>query len=200
VGFPQWISRIFTPPSASFVQLSVPSASGCLTPTLVHDKKLLINDIVLRIRNWNVSVVLLFDSLVLYIEYSSAYVFLAVNHMRGGGRRAQLLSKIHETFRREEGPQLCILGRYEAVELRDNERALRSVMRSAPWEKGGVLKAVANVTEKIAQLLLGMEPGRSKLRLTNLSLNLTGTENMVTAASRCRIQEQEPCPTFLCNQ
>jgi len=33
------------------------------------------------------------------------------------------------------------------VELRDNERALRSVMRNAPWKKGGVLKAVANVNE-----------------------------------------------------
>jgi hypothetical protein len=64
VGFPQWISRIFTPPSACFVQLSVPSASGCLTASLVHDKKLLMNDIVFRIRNWNVSVVSLFDSLV----------------------------------------------------------------------------------------------------------------------------------------
>ncbi len=135
MGFPQWISRIFTPRSTCFVQLSVPSASGCLTPFLVDDKILLINDIVFRIRNWNVSVVLLFDSLVLCIEYSFAYVFLAVNHMRGGGRRAHLLSKIHETFRREEGPQLCILGRYEAVELRDNERALRSVMRSAPWKR-----------------------------------------------------------------
>jgi len=67
--------------------------------------------------------------------------------MRGGGRRAHLLSKIHETFRREEGPQLCILGRYEAAELRESERALRTVMRSAPLKKGRVLKAVANVTE-----------------------------------------------------
>jgi len=45
-----------------------------------------------------------------------------------------------------------------------------------------------------------MDPGRSKLRLTDLSLNLTGTKNKVSAASRLRIQEQEPCPTFLCNQ
>jgi hypothetical protein len=45
-----------------------------------------------------------------------------------------------------------------------------------------------------------MDPGRSKLRLTDLSLNLTGAENKVSAASRWRIQEQEPCPTFLCTQ
>jgi hypothetical protein len=45
-----------------------------------------------------------------------------------------------------------------------------------------------------------MDPGCSKLRLTDSSLNLTGTENTVSAASRWRIEEQEPCPTFLCNQ
>jgi hypothetical protein len=45
-----------------------------------------------------------------------------------------------------------------------------------------------------------MDPGHSKLRLTDLSLNLTGAKNKVSAASRWSIQEQEPYPTFLCNQ
>jgi hypothetical protein len=45
-----------------------------------------------------------------------------------------------------------------------------------------------------------MDPGRSKLRLTDLSLNLTGAKNTVSAASRWRFHEQEPCPTFHCNQ
>jgi len=65
-------------------------------------------------------------------------------------------------------PSGASVGKYEAVELRDND--------PARYNKMGVLKAVANIKEIIKPKILGMEV-RNQLEIDKTLINLDGTEN-----------------------
>lgn len=65
-------------------------------------------------------------------------------------------------------PSGASLGKYEAVELRDNDPTRYGGM--------GVLKAVANVNEVIAPKMIGLDPSEQE-RIDRLLIKLDGTEN-----------------------
>ncbi len=72
------------------------------------------------------------------------------------------------TFARAAVPSGASTGEHEAVELRDGDKSR--------YLGKGVTKAVANVNEKIAPSLLGMDP-REQETIDNLMIELDGTEN-----------------------
>jgi enolase len=72
------------------------------------------------------------------------------------------------TLGRAAVPSGASTGAYEACELRDGDKA--------KYLGKGVLKAVANVNEKIAPELLGLDASEQR-RIDNLMISLDGTEN-----------------------
>eukprot|EP00271_Cylindrocystis_brebissonii_P001729 TRINITY_DN11_c0_g2_i1.p1 TRINITY_DN11_c0_g2~~TRINITY_DN11_c0_g2_i1.p1 ORF type:complete len:499 (+),score=142.63 TRINITY_DN11_c0_g2_i1:173-1669(+) len=73
-----------------------------------------------------------------------------------------------DTFYRAAVPSGASTGIYEALELRDGDKS--------KWGGKGVMKAVANINEKIAPKLVGLDP-RNQGEIDALMLELDGTPN-----------------------
>jgi enolase len=64
----------------------------------------------------------------------------------------------------------CLCGSHEAVELRDDDKAV--------YMGKGVLKAVANVNDKIAPAIMGMDPTQ-QAKIDKTMMEVDKTENKV---------------------